>query len=445
LSLIDSLDIYELIHCVRATSPTDDGLPDFLVNRHTWYDLPPADSPWVDPRDPHEVPGNPERLDLPDEVYLSDGSMGYVTPVLDGIDVTLIQDPESPGALVSAPTPGGWVYWKFPDPYDGQYRLVGVERSDGSLLMLDDPNDGLADNYNAWQTDRIFIDDAPAIAARRIHLFDYSGGGPYTLHFTPDNVAPTAVWRSYASHGEALGAELPLDFDAYGMLSEPRGTALHKVTALFSEPIRSETFNLVSVSVRGLAGPDGVEIPIDPSSIHLMLSTDRLRGEILFDPPLQDFASYCIELIDVTDMAGNALQNGQVQITKLQGDATGDRRVNNTDVGAVSSLVGTDPIDPLNPHHLRSDVNLDGKIDMADVNIVLTARGRDARVLRPCLSDESGPDAAPVSEDDVATEEPGAGTRATHSRAVRVQRVTRINDSRTSIPEPMLTGPGEEP
>lgn len=433
LSLIDSLDIFELIHCVRVTTPTDDGLPDFLVNRHTWYDLPPE--PWEDPRDPREDPNDPERRNLPDRVYLSDGTFAFVTSVLDGIVVT----PDGPNhrAFVHAPQPGGWVYLKFADPFEGQYRLVGVERSNGSQLLLDDPADGLADRYNAWQTDRVFVTGAPAIPAHHIHLFDYSGDGQYVLYFEPDNVPPTAAWRSYASHSGELGAQLPLNFDQYGMLSEPRGTALRMVVALFSEPIRSETFSLVSV--RGLAGPDGTEVSIDPNSIHLTLSTDRLRGEILFDPPLPDFAKYCIRLIGVTDMAGNVLQNSQVVITMLQGDATGDHRVNNTDVGAVSSLVGTDPIDPLNPRHLRSDVNLDGKIDMADVNIVLAARGRDARALSPCLRDEPGPKAEPMFDQMLD------GRPAPDSAAAGTYAVSWLNDPRTFVPEPEVVGPRDEP
>ena len=442
LSLTDSLNIYELIHCVRATAPMDDDLPDFLVNRHTWYDLPPNDSPWEDPRDIHEDPlgpppnGDPDRMDLPDEVYLSDGTMSFVTPVLDG--VTVMADGPNHQAFVQAPQPGGWVYLKFPDPFEGQYPLISVERTNGSLLM-DDPNDGLADNYNAWQTDRIFIDHAPAITAHRIHIFDFSGDGHYTLHFVPDNVAPTAVWRSYTSHGGALGAELPLDADAYGMLSEPRGAGLHKLAALFSEPIRSETFNAVNVRVRGLAGLDGSEVSIDPNSIQLVLSTDRLHGEIVFDPPLPDFAKYCIELNGVTDMASNVLQNRQLVVTMLQGDVTGDCRINNTDVGAVSSLAGTDPIDPLNPRHLRSDINLDGKIDIADVNIVLTARGRDLRALRPCDQAGGGHSGR------VRTIEAEAAQRSDESIETEARAVpwTRINDPRTFIPEPTLVEPGE--
>ncbi len=368
-------------------------------------------------------------------MYFGDATFAFVTPVLDGISVT-VNGPSQ--AFVQAPMPGGWAYLKFPDPFDGQYPLVSVERSDGSLLLLDDPNDGLSDRYNAWQTDRIFIDNAPALPGRRIHIFDTSGDGQYTLHFVPDGDAPTAAWRSYVSHGGELGAELPLDFDAYGVLSEPRGTGLHKVVALFSEPIRSETFNLVSV--RGLAGPSGSEIPIDPNSIHLTLSTDRLRGEILFDPPPPDFAKYCLRLIGITDVAGNLLQNNQVVLTMLQGDATGDHRVNNTDVGAVGSLVGMNPIDPLNARHLRSDVNLDGKIDLADVEIVLAARGRDVRpILSPCLRNEDGPERMPVSEDQVAQRSGGVAS------AVRVHRVTQISDPRTFIPKPTVVGPGEAP
>ena len=415
LSLIDSLEIRELIHAVRATVPADDQLPDFLCNVHTWYDFPPQ--PWEDPRDPRENHTNPDRSDLPDTLYLSDGTTAFVTPLLDGISVTT----EGTNASIEAPMPGGWAYLKFPDPFNGQYALVSVERTtDGSPLIM---------GYNAWQTDRLFVDRAPAITAYRIHLFDHSGDGKYTLHFSPDTLAPSAVkWQIVAAHGAGLGTDLPLDIGTDGKFSEPRAGGIKKLLVYFSEPIRSESFNLPNV--RGLAA-DNTEIDLSGVTITTSLAEGRTRGEIAFSPPLPDFGSYCIKLIGVKDMAGNDLAAGaNIVIAGLLGDATGDRRVNNTDVGAVSSLVGTNPIDPTNARHIRADVNLDGKIDSADVDLVLAARGKDARSIPPpCLRDDGG----------------GTGLRAGPFQAGGRMGLSAGADLRDSIPEPSVYGPGEVP
>ncbi len=59
LSLIDSIEIHEIEHVVRAEYPADDSLPDFLAN-----DVPDVD-------------------DMPDRLHLSDGRVEPVAGVQD--------------------------------------------------------------------------------------------------------------------------------------------------------------------------------------------------------------------------------------------------------------------------------------------------------------------------------------------------------------------------
>jgi hypothetical protein len=104
---------------------------------------------------------------------------------------------------------------------------------------------------------------------------------------------------------------------------------------------------------------------------------------------------YCITLSGAVDCAGNLrpITQRRRTIVMLPGDATGDRRVNNTDVGGVASLLGTDPIDLSNALHVRSDIDRDGDVDAADLQVVLAERGKDARFIAvPCPpeSAESG-------------------------------------------------------
>ncbi|MCX8158004.1 MAG: PA14 domain-containing protein [Verrucomicrobiae bacterium] len=151
-SLIDSVEIHEMIRQVQAAGPLEDGRPDFLVN---------------DVKD---------DLTLPDVIYLSDGSTGMVAAVTSGV----VDQAPGPGRLVvtlTAPMPGGWAYLRVPDPADGQYVLTRVERSDGGLVPL---------NTNVWVSRYTFT--KPGVRPTRenvLHLLDYNSPGVYYLHYTP--------------------------------------------------------------------------------------------------------------------------------------------------------------------------------------------------------------------------------------------------------------------
>ena len=64
---------------------------------------------------------------------------------------------------------------------------------------------------------------------------------------------------------------------------------------------------------------------------------------------------------------------------------TGDRRVNNTDVGAVQSMLGVNPISIAEPTQIRSDLTLDGRVNNTDVGGLMTLRGEDGRGSSPTL------------------------------------------------------------
>ncbi len=156
LSLIDRVEIHEMVHAVRAQYPADDGLPDFLVN-----DIPNG--------------GN-----LPDTLYLSDGTVQDVS-LASG--ATTEQRPAATNliARIAAPSAAGWTYLKMPDPATGQYRLVRVVRSDGVEIRLDD---------NVWVTDRTFIENSRRpIREFNLHLLDHDSTGIYTLTYEPRPLA----------------------------------------------------------------------------------------------------------------------------------------------------------------------------------------------------------------------------------------------------------------
>ncbi|MCK4658231.1 MAG: hypothetical protein KAV82_01800, partial [Phycisphaerae bacterium] len=352
LSLIESVDIFGLNHVVLADEPENDGLPDFLTN-----DFP-------DPRD------------LPDRVHLSDGTVAEVVPKMNA-GVTL----EPPlAAEVSVEMAEGWTYIRIDDPYDAQYRLASVTRSDdGKEILL---------GHNAWQTDRINRLEPGSPVERFLHLFDRGGSGQYTLTFDPDSIAPRVLsWHSVADYGGELG-EIGIEIDPSAPASEPRSAGIRKLVVTFSESVLASTFADANVYV------DGFDLNGDDVDLTGVVHTATLQsgdkvGVIEFSPALPANARYCIMLVDVMDRSSNRLagDGSRIDVTSLPGDATGDRRVNNTDVGGVGSLLDTDPIDRDERYHLRSDFNCDGRIDQDDINVALAARGTDARfVPNPCLS-----------------------------------------------------------
>src|SRR5262249_33421545 len=138
VSVIDGVEIHELVHVVRVSRPGDDALPDFLVN---------------------DVP---DDRDSPDTLYLSDGTKAPVVAASSGS----VDGSVSRGHLavqLTATMAAGWSYLEIPDPGVG-FRLARVVRSDGTELRLGD---------NAWTTDRSFPDNADGQVRREhlLHLF----------------------------------------------------------------------------------------------------------------------------------------------------------------------------------------------------------------------------------------------------------------------------------
>ncbi|HZO84342.1 MAG TPA: hypothetical protein VFC26_03965, partial [Verrucomicrobiae bacterium] len=163
LSLVQSVNIHELIHIVRAPGVFEDGLPDMLVNDFA------------------------DIEDLPDALYLSDGTIAPVSIVTTGS----VSGAVSPGTLMvqlSANLPAGWSYLRVPDPGDGNYRLVSVTRSNNVTLSM---------GTNVWLTDRTFIGGGRRpIKENNLHLLDYDSTGVYTLVYAlppvPDITPPVS-------------------------------------------------------------------------------------------------------------------------------------------------------------------------------------------------------------------------------------------------------------
>ncbi|MBI5386506.1 MAG: DUF11 domain-containing protein, partial [Verrucomicrobia bacterium] len=150
LSLIDEVTIHEMIHLVQAQGAFEDGRPDFLVN------------------------GVPDSQDLPDTLYLSDGT----TNTVQYVNERSLDAPPGPTHLtvqLTSPMPAGWAYLRIFEPSDGAYRLRRVVRSDGMEMYM---------NTNVWITDRTFLGAGLRPLKQNIlHLLDYDSPGAYTLYY----------------------------------------------------------------------------------------------------------------------------------------------------------------------------------------------------------------------------------------------------------------------
>jgi hypothetical protein len=163
LSLIDSVNIHELVHVVCVDVPANDGKPDFLVN---------------------EVPDGEH---LPDTLFNSDGSTAVVNV---GANTT-IDGSVATGNLqvqLDSTVPSGWVYIRVSDPGMDQFRLVRVIRSDGREIIVGD---------NAWTTHRaIRLVGQPEYREHLLHIFDKDSTGSYTLVYeeiAPDITPPASA------------------------------------------------------------------------------------------------------------------------------------------------------------------------------------------------------------------------------------------------------------
>lgn len=163
LSLIQGVEIHELIRMVHATGAFEDGQPDMLVN-----DI-------------------PDFEDLPDTLHLSDGRIMPVGIVQEGTVNGVISAANLTVGLQCS-QPAGWSYLRILEPAGGRFKLARVVRADGTEVPF---------GTNVWTSDRTFVGAGHRpVKENRLHLLDYNGPGNYTLTYAPaapsDVTAPTS-------------------------------------------------------------------------------------------------------------------------------------------------------------------------------------------------------------------------------------------------------------
>ncbi|WP_256872037.1 Calx-beta domain-containing protein [Nostoc sp. TCL26-01] len=196
LSLIKDVKIHELIHKVQVTQPTDDGLPDFLVN-----DI--FDAKFT-----------------PDTLYFSQGG---TAPVNAATSITA----DAPATLsdlsvqISTTVNAGWNYFRLADPSNAQFDIQKVLRADGTEVKLD----------NVWTTDRTFPATGRPVYENILHFLDRNstaGNTTYTVIYTPGGPSIT---------------------DIIDVTPDPRSTPVNAIAVDFSEAVKIDTFDSSDITL----------------------------------------------------------------------------------------------------------------------------------------------------------------------------------------------------
>lgn len=283
LSLIDSVEVHELIHAVRSPWPVDDGVYHFLVN--------------------DVADGNA----LPDTLYTSDGGTRPVVSLVDAL-VDAAATPEHPEVSATAAVPAGYVYLRFADPSDGQMTLVAVTRSDGRVIRMED---------NAWATNRVIRKQGQEpYEEKLVHVFDHvAAAGSVSYHLLFSAAANPLIVRSMTAAGEPVGS----------------------VTVTFSKPIQSTSFDWRDLSLTRDGGPNLLYQPLAVRALSETAYRISGLGLLTVEPGVYTLAVEAADILDVEGAGGIGRGTAVWRRTLTPWDATGDGRVDLQDLAAVAA------------------------------------------------------------------------------------------------------------
>ncbi len=259
LSLVESVEIFELVHIVRVDGNhvllegkgyIDDGLDDFLVNI------------------------NPDAYFIPDHVFTSDTQQSNLTVAsvvnrsvthsidqisLNEIAVTIHHS----AAEVNEYLRSDWVYIRFDNPLtDQNYILDRVVRTDVNYTLLP--------NYNSWQTTwSEYLLSGIIEKQNYIHLFDFGVAQEYKIFYVKQmpptnlhviestNSSISVAWDSLSNHSQRYLANDPnLAGKSFMIQVKRNGDENYQVSKSFLPG------HLTSYTVKGLAAETSYSIRV---------------------------------------------------------------------------------------------------------------------------------------------------------------------------------------
>lgn len=349
-SLIDGIQTFWLEHVIRIDDPTDDQIPDFLVDG--------------------EAGGNPKSppAPLPTAIHSSDGS---VLSVFSITDATMDGIPSMNNVIVHVTANvanAGWNFIRTDNLAAGtSFKLGQVQRSDGRIVRLTD---------NAWTTDRTIT---PSTVEHRLYIVDkLSGTGPvtYSLTFVPPlQVANVVISDGLHQRSNITSLAIAFTTDTNipqliksGTVNQAislrrRGTTpapISLTTNRYAWDVQNRTLT-IDLTSDGQGGSNQTMLTTD-ANYELQMNTGAITSFLTGVP-----------LMDTDGIADSVFRFGATasdSFFRLAGDANGDRLTNFADLQLVNGSLNHSVGDPaFNPD---ADLNSDGTVNMADRQIVIS-------------------------------------------------------------------------
>ncbi len=268
LSLIDTATIKEMIRSIDVPQENGNSLKGFLVNEIA------------------------DAEDLPDQLYLSDGTVEEVAVTR---SMTFIPAGTNKYILTVTPTSEGWNYANAADPTYGSRKLISITRNEGGKAV---------GQRNLWQTDRTLRDGKDPLYEKRIHFvdaFESTSAQSYLLTFEP---VPDVV----------------LAVESYGNIpSEGLAPAVKTAIVCFNKPIDPATFTAEDITLTR----EGKTVSLQ----NMQPATTDNRTFTLNLEPYTSAAGYytlVVQAADITDAEGfkgktgkpiNWMQDGKVALS----------------------------------------------------------------------------------------------------------------------------------
>jgi len=199
----------------------------------------------------------PDDNDLPDAVYLSDGS---VQPLSFTTQVAVTDEGANVYAVTVTPAAAGWNYGYMSDPTGGSQKLSNVTCNNGLYQWQN----------NFRQTDRTLRDGYEPLVEYKLHFADYfetAAPQTYIVHFEPKPVVTLAVDSIIGAPALVAASPLtslkvffnktidPLTFTAADLQLQLQGAALDASTVTVTP--YDATNKIFTINLNGVNSGDG--------------------------------------------------------------------------------------------------------------------------------------------------------------------------------------------
>ena len=278
----------------------------------------------------------PDAEDTPDMVYFTDGTTAEVAVAA---NATWQKQSNTEYLLTITPSQAGWNYGHITDPTYGRATLMGVRRqSDGKEINL----------RNFWQTDRTLRDSKDWLYENNLHFVDNIANSTetYLLTFEPRPDAELKVASFDGVPEEGIVLREPLQY----------------VTVTFNKAIDASTFTREDITLycqgTRVAPPIGIT-KVSNTTFKLDLRAATASGYYVLT----------VQTAGIKDIEGFNGASGKtatwVQFININGDLNIDGKVDIADAVAFLDIMACDE------YVATADFNHDQKIDIADFVAIL--------------------------------------------------------------------------